>query len=628
MRKEKVKMVKEYDFSGWATRNDVLCSDGRIIRKDAFLHNDGAKVPLMWGHQHNDPLRVLGHGILENREEGVYVYGKFNDSESGQAAKYAVEHGDVTALSIYANQLKQNGRDVMHGNIREVSLVVAGANPSAYIENVVRHSDDSEEDIIIHEEAVIYTGESIVLSHSEETVEHVEKEDKSVAEETKKETPENGKTVKDVFDEMTEEQQTVVYAMIGMALEENGAKADDEKENVEHSEGGTETMKTNVFDQTEVRETAVLTHADQMEIIATAKKASVGSLQEAIKMYMEENDTIAHGLDLGDADTLEELLPDHKLLNPGAPDMHGRPDQSWVMGVINKVKKSPIARVRTRYAEAAIAAFKAKGYKKGEEKKAQATYKLIGRKTEPTTIYMKEELNRDDIIDITDFDVVNYTWANMKDGMYETIALQTLVGDGREPGDEHDINDEAIRPIWKDEELYTHHVDVDIEKTRQEIQGTDTNKYFGENFIYAEAIVTAALYSRETFKGSGTPDLYCAPHLVNVLLLARDRDGHRIYNSKADLARALNVNSIVEIEQLAGLTRTDKDGKEKKLLGLFVNLADYQYGSTKGGELTKFEDFDIDFNKYKYLMETRLSGALVKLDSAIALEEPVESAAG
>jgi hypothetical protein len=345
-------------------------------------------------------------------------------------------------------------------------------------------------------------------------------------------------------------------------------------------------------------------------------------------MFMEENDTIAHGLDLGDTDVLTELLPDHKLLNPGAPEIHDMLNQDWVMGVINKVKKSPISRIRTRYAEKLTADLRAKGYKKGDQKKLNDTIKLIGRKTEPTTIYIKEELNRDDIIDITDFDVVNYTWNLMKGGLYETLALQTLVGDGREAGEADDINEEAIRPIWKDDELYTHHVDVDIEKTRQEIQGTDTNQYFGENFIYAEAMVTAALYSRETFKGSGTPDLYCAPHLVNVMLLARDRDGRRMYSSKADLARALNVNSIIEIEQFAGLTRTDKDGKEKKLLGLFVNLSDYQYGSTKGGEITKFDDFDIDFNKYKYLMETRLSGALVKLHSAIALEEPVTEAAG
>ena len=621
--------MSNYDFSGWATKNDLKCSDGRIIRKDAFKHCDGQTVPLMWSHQHTDPSNVLGHALLENRDEGVYAYCTFNDSESGKTAKLLVQHGDISSLSIYANQLKQQGPNVIHGAIREVSLVLAGANPAAFIDSVIKHGEESDE------EAVIYTGENIALYHAEDgkteeekpedgasddTLEHAESQegDKTVAD-TKE------KTVQDVFNEMTDEQKNVVYAMVGMALE--GDDADDDEEEIEHSEGGNDSMKTNVFDQAEVRQDGVLSHADQEAIIAMAKKSSVGSLQQAIAMYQEEN-SMAHGLDLGDTDTLEELLPDHKLLNPGAPELYGRPDQSWVMGVINKVKKSPISRIRTRYADARIADLKAKGYKKGEEKKLGEHIRLIGRKTEPTTIYRKDELNRDDIIDITDFDVVNYTWGLMKEGMYETIALQTLVGDGREEGHADKINEEAIRPIWKDDELYTHHVDVDIEAAKKELQGSNTNANFGENYIYAEAIITAALYSREKFKGSGTPDLYCTPHLVNVMLLARDLNGRRIYDSKADLARALNVNSIIEIEQLEGLTRTTDDGDKKKLLGLFVNLADYQYGSTKGGELTKFEDFDIDFNKYKYLMETRLSGALVKLDAAIALEEPVVEAAG
>lgn len=606
-----------YDFSGWATKNDLKCSDGRIIRRDAFKHCDGLTVPLMWSHQHNDPLNVLGHALLENRAEGVYAYCKFNDTESGKNAKLLVEHGDISALSIYANQLKQQGPNVIHGAIREVSLVLAGANPEAFIDSIIKHGEECDE------EAVIYTGEGITLYHSDDQ------------EETKKETEEvadEEKTVQDVFDEMTPEQKNVVYAFVDMALEGEGDGDEEEKvehSEIEHSEGGTNVMKSNVFDQAEVRQANVLTHADQEAILETAKKTSVGSLQAAISMFMEENESMAHGLDLGDSDTLEELLPDHKLLNPGAPELYGRPDQSWVMGVINKCKKSPYSRIRTRYADARIADLKAKGYKKGEQKVINEHIKLIGRKTEPTTIYRKDELNRDDIIDITDFDVVNYTWALMKEGMYETIALQTLVGDGREVGDAHDIDENSIRPIWKDDELYTHHVDVDIAAAREKIQGTNTSANFSENYIYAEAIIEAALYSREKFKGSGTPDLYCTPHLVNVMLLARDLNGRRIYDSKADLAKALNVNSIVEIEQLEGLVRTTDDGDKKKLLGLFVNLADYQYGSTKGGELTKFEDFDIDFNKYKYLMETRLSGALVKLDAAIALEEPVaDEAAG
>ena len=613
-----------YDFSGWATRNDLLCADGRTIRKNAFKDCDGQTVPLVYNHQHNDQNAVLGHALLENRDEGVYAYCSFNDTEQGQTAKKLVQHGDVRSLSIYANKLKQLGGDVVHGVIRELSLVLAGANPGAYIDFVMAHGEEGDEGLYAN-----YDENALMLYHAEEekeeeTLEHAESEK---SEEGEKSVESNEKTLQEIYDGMTEEQQNAVHAFVGLALSSE-PEDDDEEENVEHSEGGNDSMKTNVFDQAEVRQEGVLSHADQVEIINTAKKSSVGSLQQAITMFKEEHDSMAHGLDLGDTETLEELLPDHKLLNPGAPELYGRPDQSWVMGVINKVKKSPYARIRTRYADARIADLKAKGYKKGEEKKLGEHIRLIGRKTEPTTIYRKDELNRDDIIDITDFDVVAYTWGLMKEGMYETIALQTLVGDGREDGDADKINEEAIRPIWKDDELYTHHVTVDLAKAKAELQGTNTAANFSENYIYAEAIIMEALYAREKYKGSGTPDLYCTPHLVNVMLLARDLNGRRIYDSKADLARALNVNSIIEIEQFEGLTRKDDENNTKKLLGLFVNLADYQYGSTKGGELTKFDDFDIDFNKYKYLMETRLSGALTKLDSAIALEELVEEVAG
>ena len=597
-------MEKQYDFAGWATRHNVKCSDGRTITPNAFQHCDGQVVPLVWNHDHKDPFNVLGHAELEYRPEGVYTYCAFNDTEQGRNAKELVQHGDVISLSIYANRLKQKGGDVLHGEIREVSLVLAGANPEAHIESVMMHGEE------IEDEATIYAAEGIEIFHADD---NTKKEKENMAGENKE------KTIADVYNEMTDEQKTVVQAMIGMALEDAGV--DDEDDEVEHSEGGTEEMKSNVFDQNEVKEGGVLTHADQATILENAKKAGVGTLQEAIRLYMED-EGLAHGLDLGDTETLEELLPDHHLMNPGAPDLYGRPDQSWVSGVISKIKKSPYARVRTRYADATIADFKAKGYKKGEEKQYNDNIKLIGRKTEPTTVYRKEQLNRDDIIDIIDFDVVNYTWGLMKEGFMETIALAALVGDGREVDDPDKINEESIRPIWKDKELYTHHVTIDIEGTKNELQGTNTGVNFGENFIYAESIITKALYAREKFKGSGTPDLYCTPHMVNVMLLARDLNGRRIYDSKADLAKALNVNTIVEIEQLEGRTRED-GGKTKKLLGLFVNLGDYQFGSTKGGELTKFSDFDIDFNKYKYLMETRLSGALVKLDSAIALEEEV-----
>lgn len=603
--------MEKYDFSGWATKANLRCSDGRTILKDAFKHNDGQTVPLVWGHQHDDPMRVLGHALLENREEGVYVYGKFNDTEQGQNAKELVRHGDVTALSIYANKLKQQGGNVLHGAIREVSLVVAGANPGAFIDSIIAHGEESDE------EAIIYTGEEFTLCHAEETPKESEKENKEMAEETK-----NEKTVADVFNEFTEEQKNVVYALIGQALEDAGVDSDDEDEDVKHSEGGNENMKKNVFDNEDIKEGGVLTHADQEAIISLARTSGVGSLQDAIRQYCGDSATLAHGID-----EIETLFPEFKNLNPGAPQLI-RPDQSWVMKVINKIHKSPYSRIRTRQADARIAELRAKGYqKKGDEKTISANIKLLGRTTDPQTVYRKDQLNRDDIVDITDFDVVEYQWGIMKDNMYEELALAALVGDGRDDGDPDKIHETHIRSILNDEELYAIHQEVDIAAAKEELQGSDTSVHFGENYIYAEAIITAALYSREKFKGSGTPDLYCTPHLVNVMLLARDLNGRRIYDSKADLAKALNVGEIVEIEQLEGRTRTTKDG-EKKLLGIFVNLADYQFGSTKGGELTKFEDFDIDFNQYKYLMETRLSGALTKVFSAIVLEEPAEAEAG
>lgn len=621
--------TSEYDFGGYATRNDLKCSDGRIIRKDAFKHCDGQIVPLIWNHNHRDLDSVLGHALLENREDGVYAYCKLNDSEAAEAARTRIMHGDLRALSIFANRLKHVGSDVIHGAIKELSLVMAGANPGAYIDWVMAHGESEDEadgmyacydeNAITLYHSNLFADES-VLTHSEDKKEEPEVEEKKDTE-TKSE---EGKTVADVFNSFTEEQKTVVYAMIGQAIED----AENGEDSVEHSEGGNESMKHNVFDREEETRGNTLTHADQETILEMAKETGIGSLQKAISVFAAENGSLSHGLDLGDTETLEELLPDHKLLNPGAPEIL-RADDSWVMGVINKIHKSPYARIRTRKADARTADLKAKGYKKGEEKQFSDHIKLLGRKTEPTTVYLKESLNRDDIVDITDFDVVNYVWGFMKANMYETLALAALVGDGRDDTDPDKISETNIRPIWKDEELYTIHKDVDIAAAKAELQGTDTSVHFGDNYIYAEAIITAALYAREKFKGSGTPTLYCAPHLVNVMLLARDLNGRRIYDSKSDLARALNVAGIVEIEQLEGKTREDAEGNTKKLLGLFVNLADYQFGSTKGGEITKFDDFDIDFNKYKYLMETRLSGALTEPFSAIALEEPVsEEAAG
>lgn len=599
--------MDKYDFSGWATRNDLKCSDGRTIRKDAFKHCDGTTVPIIWNHQHNDAFNVLGHALLENREEGVYAYGTFNDSEAGQHAKLLVEHGDVNALSIYANGLKQNGGDVLHGNIREVSLVLAGANPGAFIENVMSHGEESEE------EAVIYNDETIELFHAEE-------EDDDDDEET----------VADVIASMNEKQQKVFYAMIGQAMEIGDDEEEDEEEvsHGEESEGGEEDMKKNVFEKEETK-TGVLCHSAQEEIINLAKQSNVGSFQAAMKMYGEQNDTLKHMYDgeFEEGTVMEALFPDYKLTKPGAPDLLER-DLSWVGHVINGTHKSPISRIRTRQADARVAEMRGRGYNNRQEEKAlNGNIKLITRTTDPQTIYVKDTMHRDDIIDMIDFDPVQYMWTLMKHNLEEELARAILIGDGREDGDEHKIYEEHIRSIYNDKDLYTIHYDVDMEAEKKELQGTNTGANFSENYIYAEAIIKAALYSRETYKGSGALEFYCTPHLLNVMLLARDLNGRRIYSSKSDLAAALNVTAIHTVEQFEGQTRTDDKGKQHKLLGIFVNLKDYQVGCTKGGEITKFNQFDIDFNQYKYLIETRLSGALTKPYSAIALEEPVATGA-
>ena len=581
--------MAKFDFSGWATKANLKCSDGRTIMKDAFKQNDGKTVPLVWNHQHNNPEEVLGHALLENRDEGVYAYCKFNDTERGKTAKLLVEHGDICALSIYANQLKQSMNNVLHGNIREVSLVLAGANPGASIDSVTSsHGEESED------EAMIYTGEYIELYHSDE------KENETMPKE---------KTVQDVIDTMNEEQKNVMYALIGSVLEE-----DDEDD----YEEGDEDMKHNVFDQDEMMEDSYLSHADQESIISMAKSNSVGSLQSAINIFAEENNVLAHGID-----DIDQLFPDYEDVRPGAPEFIER-DQGWVSVVMQKTHKSPISRIRTRQADIRGEDLNAYGYKKGNLKKVPGNIKLLKRTTDPQTIYRKDALHRDDIIDITDFDVVEYQYSVMRQNLNEEIARAIMIGDGRDEGDEAKISETHVRSIWHDDDLYTIHTTVDIEAARKELQGTNTSANFGENYIYAEAIIAAALYSREKYKGSGTPDFYCTPHLLNVMLLARDLNGRRIYDSKTDLAAALNVGNIYTAEQFEGKTRTE-EGKTKKLLGIFVNLADYQIGSTRGGEITRFNQFDIDFNQEKYLIETRISGALTRVYSAIALEEDVSS---
>lgn len=595
--------MDKFDFSGWATKANLKCSDGRIIRQDAFKDNDGQKVPLVWNHKHDATTQVLGHALLENRDGGVYAYCKFNETESGKTAKELVKHGDVDKLSIYANQLKQQGPNVIHGNIREVSLVLAGANPGALIEDVMMHSADG--DYILEDECIIHTGDYFEVSdEKKDELEHAE--DKTMGENKK----DGEKTVKDVIDTMNEEQQTVMYALIADAMEGNFNNDEDEDD-----EGGNEDMKHNVFENEE-NNTNVLSHADEATIIDMAKAPSVGSLQHAMEIYAEEN-SLQHGID-----QIEQLFPEYKDVKPGAPELLER-DQTWVGVVMNKAHKSPISRIRTRQADARAAELRAKGYKKGNQKTLSANIKLLSRTTDPQTVYRKDELHRDDILDITDFDVVSYQYGIMRRNLEEDIAMAILIGDGRDDVDPDKISEDHIRSIWHDDELYTIHADVDIKAAKAELQGTDTNKHFGDNYIYAEAIITAALYARERYKGSGSLDFFCTPHLLNVMLLARDLNGRRIYDSKSDLAAALNVNAIYTVEQFEGKTRTTEEDQTKKLLGLFVNMADYQIGSTKGGEITKFNQFDIDFNKEKYLLETRLSGALTKVYSAIALEEPV-----
>ena len=591
-------MDNKFDFSGWATKANLKCSDGRIISPGAFKDMDGATVPLVWGHNHSDPMCVLGNAVLEHRDEGMYTYGTFNDTEQGRNAKTLVEHGDIVSLSICANKLEQDGDTVMHGIIREVSLVLAGANPGAFIDSVIMHGEESDE-------AIIYTGEELVLNHADEEKKEDEKMENNDNKEEKKD-----KTISEIFETLNDEQKNMVYAMVGMAAGEDNEDGDDADD-----EGGN-SMKHNVFDKEENKD--VLTHADQEDIISLAKSNNVGSLRTAMRIFAEERgDTLEHGIT-----SIENLFPEYKDVKPGAPELITR-DQTWIDSVLGKAHKSPISRIRTRQADARGADIRAKGYQKGKQKGFIGNLTLLNRTTDPQTIYVKDKLERDDIIDITDFDVVDYQYRVMRMALNEELATAVMIGDGREPGDEQKIYETHVRPIWTDDELYTIHANVDIAAAKAELQGTNTAANFGDNYVYAEAIIAAALYARENYKGSGSLDFYCAPHLLNVMLLARDLNGRRIYESKSDLAAALNVNAIHTVEQFEGKVRTDSGSKKKKLLGIFVNMADYQIGSTKGGQITNFEDFDIDFNQYKYLMETRVSGALTKIKSAIVLEEPV-----
>ena len=529
-------MVK-CDFSGWATRNDLRCADGRIIRKDAFKGQNGKTVSLVWNHQHNSQDNVLGHALLENREDGVYAYCTFNETESGKTAKELVQHGDVVSLSIWANQLKQTGHDVVHGVIRELSLVLAGANPGAFIDTVMSHGMEAEDEMIIN------YNENIMLYHSADDPEKEKKGEPQEAkkEEEKKDPDPKGsedETIGDVMKTLTEKQQNVVYAMIAAALEENPEQDDnDDDEKDDKNKGGNKTMKHNVFDQGAVQENTFLSHADQVDIINLAKSNSVGSLRTALNIYLEQNrETLEHsGMDVDDvlvhgiAD-IEALFPEFRDVRPGAPERITR-DQGWVTSVMSKAYKTPFSRIRTRQMDARSDELRARGYKKGNKKEDRGNMTLYNRTTDPQTIFVKDKLNRDDIVDITDFEVADYIYQDMREKLNEEIAIAIMVSDGRLPGAEGKIDETHIRPIWGDDEFFTMHVDVDIAGAKKELQGTNTGANFSENYIYAEAIIRAALYSREKYKGTGQPDFYCTPHLVNIMLLARDMNGRRIYDT-------------------------------------------------------------------------------------------------
>ena len=575
--------MEKFDFSGWATKANLKCSDGRTIMKDAFKENDGKQVPLVWNHQHNDPDNVLGHALLENRDEGVYAYCKFNDSESGKTAKLLVQHGDVNALSIYANQLKQNMSNVLHGNIREVSLVLAGANPGASIDSIMMHGEESDE------EAVIYTGENIALAHADEEKpkesNKEEKENKAVENEEK---ADGEKTVADVFNTLNEEQKTVVYAMIGQALEDAGNGETKETEKNETTEGGNEDMKHNVFDNETQGQENVLSHDAMATIINDAKR--YGSLKDSF---------LAHAAEYG-IDQIDYLFPEAKSLN-NPPEFIKR-DTGWVTKVMGGVHHTPFSRIKSMFANITEDEARAKGYIKGNLKKEEV-FGLLKRTTTPTTIYKKQKLDRDDVVDITDFDVVAWLKSEMRMMLDEEIARAILLGDGRPTSSDDKINEQNIRPIVSDADLYTIKKQVDVAKG-----ATDDAK--------AKALIKAAVKARKEYKGSGNPTLYTTEDMLTDCLLLEDSMGHRLYKNEGEVAAAMRVSNIVTVPVMEGV----KGPKGGDLMGVIVNLTDYNVGADKGGAVNMFDDFDIDYNQQKYLIETRCSGALTKPYSAIALE--------
>lgn len=643
-----------YDFCGWATRNDLRCSDGRTIRRDAFAHQDGAKVPLVWGHNHDSPDAVLGHGYLENRPEGVFFYGYFNDSDLAQAAKRDVEHGDITSLSIWANQLQQRAGDVLHGSIKEVSLVLAGANMGAQITSpIVAHGDGFE---TIEDEAYIYVGEEygLELAHSDDhddfwddvDFDHLYDDDddddddlahsddtsdsdEGLEEETEEESVmDENATVQDVLDTMNDDQLMVVSYLVGQAAAV-GADDDDDDE-VEHSEGGN-SMNFNAFEGTAPAAGAYLSHGDEMNIIEVAKK--YGTLKEALQAYAEENNLQHDGLASvsgftsypsgGNPAGVDALFPEWHDVRPGAPEIVTN-DQEWVKVVLNKVHRSPFSRIRTSQVDLrTIEGIRAKGYQKGKEKTLAANYTVAKRTTEPQTIYAKSALNRDDVVDITDFDYVDYQYKIDRMQLEKELAQAILIGDGRDAASDDKISEEHIRPIWTDNGIFT------IKKMIS-VEAADNDPGFGANYLYAQAVEEAILDAKIDYRGSGNMDMFCSQRFFNKIQLAKDLNGRRLYANKGELTSALDVNGVYNVPEFENLTRsvtTTVEGvsttKTYRLLAIIGNLNDYNLGATKGGEIAHFTDFDIDFNQLKSLIETRVSGANTRIYSFIVLEEEV-----
>lgn len=596
--------MEKYDFSGWATRNDLRCTDGRVIRRDAFKDDDGQIRPLVWMHQHNDPTNVLGHALLENRPEGVYVYGTFNNTENGRYAKELVEHGDVNALSIYANQLKQNGPDVTHGAIREVSLVLAGANPGAFIQSVIKHGDSDED-----EEFMLFTGEKLMLHHAEEMDDESEEENKdaSIAHASDdKQSEENGegskeettaseeekktdsdKTIGEIFNTLNEEQKTMVYSLIEQTLEDEKGN-DTEEDDAE--------MKHNVFEPKDPKEENTLSHDAMTAIIGDAKR--YGSMKESFLAHAEE-----YGIG-----NLDYLFPEDRVVTGNTPTFIQR-DMGWVNELMGSIHHSPFSRIKSLFADITEDDARAKGYIKGKLKKEEF-FSLMKRSTTPTTIYKKQKMDRDDVIDITDFDVIAWLKTEMRMMLNEEIARACLVGDGRLASSDDKINEQNIRPIWTDDDLFTIKASFTVSGG-----ATDDDK--------AKAFIRAAIKARKDYKGSGNPILFTTEDIVTDCLLLTDANGRDLYESVEKLATKLRVRKIVTVPVMEGLTRKgtgDDSSSTYSLYGIIVNPADYYVGADKGGAVNMFDDFDIDYNQQKYLIETRCSGALVKPYSAIAVE--------